>query len=128
MATAPYPPGESSSVSAVKTGVELPEGNEGERTSDDNRISTQPDNDDDDADNLVKKVYAVSLRWEREQQGRMRQTSNSSGPVIEHKPLLTFTIEDFNRYFCCCARRVGSMFFLLERRDGSPIVVAGPCW
>eukprot|EP00804_Cyclotella_cryptica_P008128 CCRYP_004611-RA/>CCRYP_004611-RA protein AED:0.05 eAED:0.05 QI:583/1/1/1/0.5/0.66/3/195/188 len=42
--------------------------------------------------------------------------------------MLTFTIEDFHRYFCCCARRVGTMFFLLEKRDGTPIVVAGPCW
>eukprot|EP00956_Cyclotella_meneghiniana_P024808 scaffold50463_cov63-Cyclotella_meneghiniana.AAC.2 len=37
-------------------------------------------------------------------------------------------MEDFHKYFCCCARRVGTMFFLLEKRDGTPIVVAGPCW
>lgn len=72
--------------------------------------------------------YAVSVRWEREQAERTRPPTESSGPVIEHKPCLTFTIEDFNRYFCCCARRVGSMFFLIEGKDGSPIVVAGPCW
>ena len=75
--------------------------------------------------------YAVSVRWEREQAERRQpptDSTNSSGPVRERQPLLTFTIEDFNRYFCCCARRVGSMFFLLEKKDGSPIVVAGPCW
>ncbi len=74
--------------------------------------------------------YAVSVRWEREQAERRRPAdSSSSGPVRNNRqPCLTFTIEDFNRYFCCCARRVGSMFFLLERKDGSPIVVAGPCW
>ena len=86
--------------------------------------------------------YAVSVRWEREyaaacrrrqrredQQPPERSSTSSSGPITEsHTPCLTFTIEDFNRYFCCCARRVGSMFFLVERKDGSPIIVAGPCW
>ena len=73
--------------------------------------------------------YAVSVRWEREQaERRRRENESSSGPVSTNQPLLTFSIEDFNRYFCCCARRVGSMFFLLEKKDGSPIVVAGPCW
>lgn len=67
--------------------------------------------------------YAVSVRWERNQR-RLQQ----EGAAEENQPLCTFTIEDFNRYFCCCARRVGSMFFLVERKDGSPIVVAGPCW
>lgn len=72
--------------------------------------------------------FAVSVRWEREQRERRRQASNSSGPVITKQPIFTYTIEDFHRYFCCCARRVGTMFFLLEKRDGTPIVVAGPCW
>ena len=73
--------------------------------------------------------YAVSVRWEREQAERRRShAGSSSGPVTQRKPYLTFSIEDFNRYFCCCARRVGSMFFLVEKKDGSPIVVAGPCW
>ena len=65
--------------------------------------------------------YAVSVRWEREQAG---QPSESSRPIMERRSAL----EDFNSLFCCCARRVGSMFFLLETKDGSPIVVAGPCW
>ena len=73
--------------------------------------------------------YAVSVRWEREQADLRRENTNSSGPISDHhRPLLTFTLEDFNRYFCCCARRVGSMFFLIEKKDGSPIMVAGPCW
>uniref|UniRef100_A0A7S1Y6N1 Palmitoyltransferase n=1 Tax=Grammatophora oceanica TaxID=210454 RepID=A0A7S1Y6N1_9STRA len=56
-----------------------------------------------------KKQYAVSTRWERDEaEGRVEQ--------------------DVNTYFCCCARRVGNMFFLVEQGDGSPIVVAGPCW
>mmetsp|Transcript_11520 Transcript_11520/g.24556 ORF Transcript_11520/g.24556 Transcript_11520/m.24556 type:complete len:253 (+) Transcript_11520:158-916(+) len=106
----------------------MPEVNEGPERVPDDRMSSPPDSYDEDDGRLAKKVYAVSVRWEREQQGRRRQTSDPSRPVVENKPFLTFTIEDFNRYFCCCARRVGSMFFLLERRDGSPIVVAGPCW
>jgi len=56
-----------------------------------------------------KKKYAVSTRWEKD--------------VAEHGP-----IHDFNRYWCCCARRLGNMFVLCERTDGSPLVVAGPCW
>ena len=56
-----------------------------------------------------KKQYAVSTRWERE--------------VAENGP-----IKDYNRFFCCCARRLGNMFILCERSDGSPIVIAGPCW
>jgi len=89
--------------------------------------------------NYIKSIqnrYAVSVRWERENAAELRRrrgepplNSSSSGPITEaERPCLTFTIEDFNRYFCCCARRVGSMFFLIERKDGSPIIVAGPCW
>lgn len=72
--------------------------------------------------------FAVSVRWEREQRERTQQTPDSSGPVRTKQPMFTCTIEDFHKYFCCCSRRVGTMFFLLEKQDGSPIVVAGPCW
>ena len=54
--------------------------------------------------------YAVSTRWERElAEGRDEE-------------------EFLNKVFCCCARRVGNMYFLIEKQDGSPVVVAGPCW
>jgi len=57
-----------------------------------------------------KKQYAVSTRWERElAEGRDEE-------------------EFLNKVFCCCARRVGNMYFLIEKQDGSPVVVAGPCW
>lgn len=113
--------------------------------------------DNDNYDNEPnKKVYAVSLRWEDEQRRRRRQqqqprqpssASATSTPITERKhrrckrsdnnnnnggvndatsPMSI--IEIFNTIFCCCARRVGSMFFLLESNDGSPIIVAGPCW
>ncbi len=53
--------------------------------------------------------FAVSTRWERE--------------VAENGP-----VRDFHRFWCCCARRLGNMFVLCERIDGTPIVIAGPCW
>lgn len=56
-----------------------------------------------------KKQYAVSTRWERE-------VAANGLP------------RDFSSYFCCCAHRIGNMFVLWEKADGSPIVVAGPCW
>lgn len=56
-----------------------------------------------------KKQFAVSTRWEQEvaERGQPR---------------------DMHSFCCCCARRVGNMFILLEYADGSPIIVAGPCW
>ena len=53
--------------------------------------------------------FAVSTRWERE--------------VAENG-----SVRDFHRFWCCCARRLGNMFVLCERIDGTPIVIAGPCW
>jgi hypothetical protein len=58
---------------------------------------------------LLFSRYAVSTRWERD--------------VAENGPT-----KDFHRYFCCCAKRIGNMFILCERYDGSPLVIAGPCW
>merc|ERR1712032_22713 len=43
-------------------------------------------------------------------------------------PRPTSSLEGFHMIFCCCARRIGGMFSLLERSDGSPIIIAGPCW
>lgn len=68
--------------------------------------------------NSTKKQYAVSTAWER------KQEENAN----DKKPFCTGTTEDCYTACCCCSRRVGSMFFLCEKRDGSPIVVAGPCW
>lgn len=57
-------------------------------------------------------------------------TNNNSSNGVNDATSPMSIIEIFNTIFCCCARRrVGSMFFLLERsNDGSPIIVAGPCW
>jgi len=35
---------------------------------------------------------------------------------------------DIDRWFCCCARQIGGMFALVEKTDGTPVVIAGPCW
>lgn len=67
--------------------------------------------------NSNKKQYAVSTAWEREQEENPNKQSFCTG-----------TSEDCFSACCCCSKRVGSMFFLCESRDGSPIVVAGPCW
>eukprot|EP00538_Stauroneis_constricta_P002829 CAMPEP_0119555398 /NCGR_PEP_ID=MMETSP1352-20130426/7629_1 /TAXON_ID=265584 /ORGANISM="Stauroneis constricta, Strain CCMP1120" /LENGTH=258 /DNA_ID=CAMNT_0007602153 /DNA_START=495 /DNA_END=1271 /DNA_ORIENTATION=+ len=56
-----------------------------------------------------KKQFAVSTRLEKE--------------VAENG-----SIKDCNSWFCCCARRLGNMFVLCSWPDGSPIVIAGPCW
>lgn len=53
--------------------------------------------------------YAVSTQWER-------QVSEGREPT------------DCNTFFCCCARRIGHMFALVSYPDGSPIIIAGPCW
>lgn len=64
----------------------------------------------------AKIQYAVSLQWERDQaDGRP-------------KKCCTGTEEDLYSACCCCATRVGNMFFLWTRPDGSPRLVAGPCW
>ena len=44
------------------------------------------------------------------------------------KKCCTGTEEDLYSIFCCCATRVGSMFFLCTRPDGYPSLVVGPCW
>jgi len=76
-----------------------------------------PTVNDDKSENSVSerrkmKQYAVSVR----------------AHMQPEEPCCTGTISDCYSCFCCCSRRVGNMFFLFERRDGSPIFVAGPCW
>ncbi len=61
--------------------------------------------------------YAVSVNWERKQ----AESGNK-------KTFCTGNLNDCHSLFCCCARRVGNMFFLCENRSGVPLVVAGPCW
>lgn len=134
MVPAPDPP-EGSPTSAAHSEVETQDNDEGNKLAspgldtNTNTESSQFNTETNlDSERLVKKIYAVSVIWEREQAARRRQPSESPGPVVENKPCLAFTKEYFNRYFCCCARQVGSMFFLMETTNGSPIMVAGPCW
>jgi len=67
----------------------------------------------------LRKEYAVSIRWEREMEERRQH---------KRRPTSSHSLEIFHMIFCCCARRIGGMFSLLERRDGTPIVIVGPCW
>jgi len=67
----------------------------------------------------LRKQYAVSVRWEREMEERGTQ---------RRMPTPNSSLELFHMIFCCCARRIGGMFSLVERSDGSPIIIAGPCW
>jgi hypothetical protein len=53
--------------------------------------------------------FAVSVSWENE--------------VLNNGP-----IHDHHYYVCCLAKRVGNMFIIIEKQDGSPILIAGPCW
>ena len=36
--------------------------------------------------------------------------------------------EDMNSYFCICARNIGGMFSLLEKSNGTPIIITGSSW
>jgi hypothetical protein len=53
----------------------------------------------------------VSTQWEQQ------QLQNGGVPAW-----------DVHRMACCCARRLGNMHLLLSSHDGSPLVIAGPCW
>ena len=46
------------------------------------------------------------------------------------KPCCTGNIkEDINSCFCCCAvQRIGAMFVLVEKDDGTPVFIVGPEW
>lgn len=63
---------------------------------------------------MGKIEYAISKRWEAQQE---------SGQSDKCTPQTC--ISDI---FCCCAKQLGSMHVLCERRDGSPVVIAGPMW
>jgi hypothetical protein len=58
---------------------------------------------------VVDDRFAVSIQWER-------QIAENRAP------------KDFQGAFCCCATRIGHMFAILTYPDGTPIVIAGPCW
>ena len=80
-----------------------------------NHNHNHPNHNDDQTGN-TKIKFAVSKRWED-------AVSSATGTrkKISIQSICT-------SMFCCCSRQVGSMHFLLESRNGSPIVVAGPYW
>lgn len=61
-----------------------------------------------------RKQFAVSTRWERDRaEGRSGRNK----------------MKACNNTCCCCAKPLGGMHVLWERRsDGSPIIIAGPLW
>ena len=61
----------------------------------------------------------MSTRWEREM-AEYKANRRMPRPV---SPL-----DFFHTIFCCCATRIGGMFSLIERADGTPILIVGPCW
>jgi len=59
---------------------------------------------------IQKKQYAVSVRWEREMEEQADEKYCKGG-------------------ICGgCCRQVGNMRFICEKLDGTPRLVAGPCW
>lgn len=62
------------------------------------------------------KKYAVSVRWERDMEEEAQGVGRKN------------RCRDIHSWFCCCAVRIGDMFMLLRKPDGSPVVLAGPCW
>jgi len=72
-----------------------------------------------------RKEFAVSTRWEREQAERSKRMSATKSCVsCEFNNFMEFLFVAC----CCCARKIGGMFSILERRDGTPILITGPCW
>lgn len=74
----------------------------------------------------LRKEYAVSVRWEREMEEYMVNKRIRNKCCDFKTP--TSSLEVCNLIFCCCANRIGGMFSLLEKADGTPILITGPCW
>eukprot|EP00979_Chaetoceros_neogracilis_P005461 scaffold992_cov250-Chaetoceros_neogracile.AAC.5 len=87
----------------------IPVGNEEDEANEEHSLTN-----DNHTANMGKIEYAISKRWEAQQE---------SGQSDKCTPQTC--ISDI---FCCCAKQLGSMHVLCERRDGSPVVIAGPMW
>merc|ERR1712151_1122992 len=68
----------------------------------------------------IRKNYAVSIAESSNlrKNGRCFFLHKCTGDISE----------DMNSYFCICAKKIGGMFSLLERSDGTPIIITGPSW
>jgi len=78
-----------------------------------------------------KKQFAVSTRWEREMEENTRriEAQRAKGPLCTSCCWFSGNAtEDLNPMCCCCAHRIGGMFSLLEKQDGTPVMIVGPCW
>lgn len=90
-----------------------------------------------------RKEYAVSVRWEQAQAHELERRQEFLR-TKNTRPCQCFfceecsrprthrcSVENFNKVFCssCCVRRrIGAMTVLCEYSDGTPIMIAGPCW
>jgi len=67
----------------------------------------------------LKKEYAISVRWEEEMEEYKAKRRNSMPKT---------SLSGFHTFFCCCAKRLGGMYSLIEKADGTPLIILGPCW
>ena len=69
-----------------------------------------------------KKNYAVSITESTSQERNDKK-------YCSYAPKCTGEISnDMNTWFCCFATKIGGMFSLFEKNDGTPIIIAGPSW
>ena len=68
---------------------------------------------------VSQKIFAVSTRWERQHLG-----GDESVP-----PMPPPKCSPLNKICCACAKPLGGMFVLWERKtDGQPYIIVGPLW
>jgi len=75
-----------------------------------------------------KKDYAVCTEWAceiEESALRLESLRHSETYLSERSNGCNECMTDC---FCSCSRKIGGMFSLLERSDGSPILIVGPYW
>lgn len=65
----------------------------------------------------MRKNFAVSTRWEEQMAG------GTDDPILI-KP----KCYRLNKIFCWCSKPLGGMFILCQRRNGDPLMIAGPLW
>lgn len=65
-----------------------------------------------------KKNYAVSII----------DSNNDYYKNSNHNNSRSYCCNDIKSCVCCCATKIGGMYSLVERKDGTPIIITGPSW
>jgi len=65
-----------------------------------------------------KKNYAVSITDSNNDYYKNSNNNNSR----------SYCCNDIKSCVCCCATKIGGMYSLVERKDGTPIIITGPSW